>query len=123
MRQIDSRRSRRLVDITRDGLRRVIVPPSTVVVIATEPASGTPADAGPDLPVRRVEGVVQVISTVPWRWGTDVFLKRRGGRVIGLRRREIGGWAEREIVAAGKRSAQNRGMYIGQITTHWPIVH
>jgi hypothetical protein len=113
MRQIDSRRSRRLVDITRDGLRCVIVPPSTVVVIATEPASGTPADAGPDLPVRRVEGVVQVISTVPWRWGTDVFLKRRGGRVIGLRRREIGGWAEREIVTVRKRSAQSSRMFMG----------
>lgn len=103
--QIDSRGPRRLVDITRDGLRCVIVPPTAAIVIATEPASGTPADACPDLPVRRVEGVVQVISSVTWRWGTDVFLERGSGRVVGLSRREIGGWAEREMCKVMKRSA------------------
>jgi hypothetical protein len=46
-----------------------------------------------------------MISSVPWRWRTDVFLKRRSGRVVGLRRREIGGWAEREIFRVMKRSA------------------
>jgi hypothetical protein len=94
-------------------LRCVIVPPTAAVVIPTEPSSGTPADAGPDLPMCRVEGVIQVISPVTWRWRSDVFLKRRGGRVIGLRRREIGGWAEREIVTVRKRSAQSSRMFMG----------
>lgn len=45
------------------------------------------------MPVGWVERVIQVVTPVPGRRWSDVFLKRRGGGIVGLSGREVWCWA------------------------------